>query len=237
MSEELEQSIDTVHFCTPCYGGQISEVTFSSYLRFTVFAMQTGINFMVDTLSNESNINRGRNSLVAKFLRNTCSHLMFVDGDIQFNNMDILKLLGANKDVIGGIYPQKVIPTKYVVNRLPDTEPEGRDGEIIEVDTLGTGFLLIKRSVFERMITEGVAQKYLDNIGLGAEFDDYTYNFFPTQIGDDGYYLTEDWAFCRNWRKMGGQIFADTSINLTHVGYHRFAGDTEILKETIKGNN
>lgn len=221
-----------IHFCTPCYGGQISEVTFSSYINFTVFAMQNGINFQLDTLSNESNINRGRNSLAAKFLGSDCSHLMFVDSDIQFSNIDIVKLVNHDLDVVGGLYPQKTLPTKYVVNTVQDSETRG---DLVEVDTIGTGFMMIKRSVFEKMISSGVAQKYRDNIGLGHEFDEFTHNFFPTQIDEQGNYLTEDWAFCRNWRALGGKIWADTSIVLTHVGYHRFAGSIDELRK-IHGN-
>lgn len=217
-----------LHFCTPCYGGQISEVTFSSYINFTVFAMKNGINFQLDTLSNESNINRGRNSLAAKFLGSDCSHLMFVDSDIQFSNVDIVKLVNHDLDVVGGLYPQKTLPAKYVVNTVPNSE---RRGDLVQVDTLGTGFILIRRSVFEKMIHSGVAQKYRDDIGLGGKFDNFTYNFFPTQIDDTGQYLTEDWAFCRNWRSLGGDIWADTSIELTHVGYHRFAGSLEELEK------
>ena len=71
-----------IHFATPCYGGQINEVCFQSYLQWTILAMQNDLAFTVDTLSNESNINRGRNSCAAKFLKGDCTHLMFVDADI-----------------------------------------------------------------------------------------------------------------------------------------------------------
>ena len=58
-----------IHFATPCYGGQITETCFQGYIQWTIMALQNGpIPFTIDTLSNESNINRGRNSLAAKFL-------------------------------------------------------------------------------------------------------------------------------------------------------------------------
>jgi hypothetical protein len=215
-----------IHFLTPCYGGNITEVCFSSYLGFTIMAMQNGINFQIDTLSNESNVNRARNSCAAKFLSGDCSHLMFVDADIQFNPQDIVKLINHDKDIVGGIYPQKTLPPKMVLNTLNNGEHEG---DLIEVGTLGTGFMLIKRSVFEKMIEEG-ATPYVDAIGLSPKENSNQYDFFQCTIDSNGRYLTEDWSFCRRWRQLGGKIWADTTIALAHVGYYRFQPDIGAIK-------
>lgn len=214
-----------IHFMTPCYGGNISEVTFSSYLQWTILAMQNDLAFSIDTLSNESNVNRARNSCAAKFLGGDCTHLMFVDADIQFRATDIVKLANANKDIVGGVYPQKTMPPKMVVNTISNGAVEG---DLVEVGTLGTGFMLIKRTVFEQMIAAG-ATKYTDDIGLSEQDNNHQYDFFNCTIDSQGRYLTEDWSFCREWRRLGGQIWADTTIPLVHVGYHRFQPDTEIL--------
>ncbi len=208
---------------TPCYGGQITEVCFSSYLQWTILAMQNGLDFQLDTLSNESNVNRARNSCAAKFLAGDATHLMFVDADIQFRAEDINKLVSHDKEIVGGIYPQKTLPPKMVVNTLDNGK---REGDLVEVGTLGTGFMLIKRVVFQAMIEEG-AQKYTDAIGLSSVENDNQYDFFNCTIDSNGRYLTEDWSFCRRWRQLGGQIWADTTIPLVHVGYHRFYPDME----------
>ena len=218
-----------LHFMTPCYGGQITEVCFSSYLQWTILAMKNNLNFVVARLSNESNVNRARNSCAAKFLAGDATHLMFVDADIQFRAEDIVKLVAHDKDIVGGIYPQKTLPPKMVVNTLDNG---AREGDLVEVGTLGTGFMLIKRSVFEQMIAQG-AQKYTDAIGLTSAENDNQYDFFNCTIDSQGRYLTEDWSFCRRWRELGGTIWADTSIPLVHVGYHRFYP----AMEQINGNS
>jgi len=215
-----------IHFMTPCYGGQITEVCFSSYLQWTILALQNNLNFQIDTLSNESNVNRARNSCAAKFLSGDATHLMFVDADIQFNPTDIVKLVAHNKDVVGGIYPQKTLPPKMVVNILDNARTEG---DLIEVGTLGTGFMLVKRGVFEQMIASG-AQKYTDAIGLSSVENDNQYDFFNCTIDSQGRYLTEDWSFCRKWRELGGTIWADTTVALAHVGYYRFQPDLGAIK-------
>lgn len=219
-----------IHFCTPCYGGQITEVCFSSYLQWTILALQNNLDFMVDTLSNESNVNRARNSCAAKFLAGDATHLMFVDADIQFNPTDIVKLVAHDKDIVGGIYPQKTLPPKMVVNTMDNGACEG---DLLEVGTLGTGFMLIKRGVFERMIEAG-AQKYTDAIGLSSVENNHQYDFFNCTIDSQGRYLTEDWSFCRKWRELGGTIWADTTVALAHVGYYRFQPDMGAIKI---GNN
>ena len=185
--------------------------------------MQNGLDFQLDTLSNESNVNRARNSCAAKFLAGDATHLMFVDADIQFRAEDINKLVSHDKEIVGGIYPQKTLPPKMVVNTLDNGK---REGDLVEVGTLGTGFMLIKRVVFQAMIEEG-AQKYTDAIGLSSVENDNQYDFFNCTIDSNGRYLTEDWSFCRRWRQLGGQIWADTTIPLVHVGYHRFYPDME----------
>ena len=219
-----------IHFMTPCYGGQITEVCFSSYLQWTILAMNNGLNFTIDTLSNESNVNRARNSCAAKFIAGDATHLMFVDADIQFRAEDIVKLVSHDKDIVGGIYPQKTLPPKMVVNTLDNARTEG---DLIEVGTLGTGFMLVKRTVFEQMIQAG-ATPYGDDIGLSDIENNNQYDFFNCTIDSNGRYLTEDWSFCRKWRELGGAIWADTTVALAHVGYYRFQPDMGAIKI---GNN
>ena len=215
-----------IHFATPCYGGQINEVCFQSYMNWTILAMQNDLAFTIDTLSNESNINRGRNSCAAKFLAGDCTHLMFVDADIGWNPVDVVQRVNHQKDVVVGAYPQKTMPPLYVINKLE--EPE-REGDLVEVMNAGTGFMLIKRNVFEKLIEQG-ATKYRDDIGLDKDTNENQYDFFNCTVAE-GQYLTEDYSFCHAVRHAGFQIWLDTTIELTHTGYWRFPGDRKLLEE------
>ena len=53
-----------------------------------------------------------------------CTHLMFIDADIQFDGNDILKLLHHNLPVVCGAYPTKSLGERYVIN-LVDSEKIG----------------------------------------------------------------------------------------------------------------
>ena len=220
-----------IHFCLPMYNGICNEATFISMIKFGIIASKLGINYSIDTMVNESLITRGRNNLVAKFLFNqAATHLMFIDVDLGFDAESILRLLCANQDLVGGVYPMKRIPIRYVINTVPNPVI---NGDLVEVSTLGTGFMLIKREVIEKMIAAHPELKYRDNIGIGQQYEPLMYGLFDTMIDPDGNYLSEDWTFCYLWRLMGGKVFADTGIKLDHTGYHKYAGDLDELKRVL----
>lgn len=219
-----------VHFCIPCYGGQINEGTFIAMLKYMATAQRLGLNFTIDTMVNESLVCRARNSLVAKmlFFEPKSTHLMFVDADIGFEPEEIFKLILADHDVVGGLYPKKALPISYVVNKVPGAQ---KQGNLVEVANLGTGFMMIKRHVLEQMIAKHPELHYVDSIGLDAKYDPYKYALFDTEIDNDSKeYLSEDYTFCKRWRAMGGKIWADLSINLNHIGYFTFRGDATQLQ-------
>ena len=220
-----------IHFCLPMYNGVCNEATFISMIKFSIIAAKMGINYSIDTMVNESLITRGRNNLVAKFLFNqTATHLMFIDADLGFDAESILRLLCANQDIVGGVYPMKRIPIRYVINTVPNPIMQG---DLVEVSTLGTGFMLIRREVIEKMIAAHPELKYRDNIGIGQQYEPLMYGLFDTMIDPDGNYLSEDWTFCYLWRMMGGKVFADSGIKLDHTGYHKYAGDLDELKSVL----
>ena len=59
-----------VHICMPCYGGMLTESTFMSFIKWSNTARQLGIEWTMETMTNESLITRARNTLTAKFLTN-----------------------------------------------------------------------------------------------------------------------------------------------------------------------
>ena len=210
-----------IHFLIPCYGGQISEITFTSFVRFIARAPQWGLEWSMDTLVNESLIPRGRNTLVARAMHNTrATHLMFLDADIGFDPEYILMLLQEDVDVIGGGYPKKILPIDYVLNPINNGES---DDAKAEVERIGTGFLLMKREVFSR-IAEGMPElKYTDDCGLDPAINKHLYAFFECGLFGEKVFMSEDWMFCNRWRKLGGRIFISKRFALTHVGTYAFS--------------
>ncbi len=211
-----------VHFGLPCYGGQFTEAFFTSFVRFVIAAERVGLKWAIDTQPNDSLVTRARNNLMAKMLSNPrATHFMFIDADIRFEPEGILNMLVADKDVIGGLYPLKKLPVSYVVN----ARMAARVGDLHEVDTIGTGFLLMKRGAIERMIAAYPETKYVDDTDFGKEYEPNMYALFDCEIDERGHYLSEDWTFCRRWSRLGGKIFAHMKVLLNHIGRYEYAGD------------
>ena len=210
-----------VHICMPCYGGQLTEQCFMSYIKWANLCRQLNIDWTVETMTNESLISRARNTLTAKFLHTKEStHLMFIDADIGWEPWHLLVLLDAQKDVIGGLYPMKSLPVKWCVNGIPG-QVEEPGTNLVEVTKTGTGFLLIKRDVFEKLNAHPATKPFNNDIGLPVELNPYMKTYFDTAVRENRYY-SEDWTFCENWRDLGGQVFVDKRILLRHVGTYTF---------------
>lgn len=217
-----------IHFAVPCYGGMISEPTMTSFLRFTLLAGKVGLNWSLDTMVNESLVTRARNNLCAKMMTNTdATHFMFIDADIRFEPESIFGMIAADKDVIGGLYPKKSLPIDYVINLKNGGLIQG---PLFQVDTMGTGFLMFKRHVYEKLIAAHPECKYVDDIGLGKQYEPYMYSIFDTVIDERGHYLSEDWTFCRRWQALGGDIWGDSRVLLNHSGHYEFKGDLAALE-------
>jgi hypothetical protein len=185
----------------------------------------------METLTNESLISRARNTMVAKFLANPDStHLMFVDADIGWEPWHLLVMLNRDVDVIGGLYPMKSLPVKWCVNGFDGAE-EGPDG-LQEVSKTGTGFLLIKRGVFEKLNAHPATKPFMNDIGLPAELNPHMKTYFDTAVRENRYY-SEDWTFCENYRDLGGKIWVDKRVLLRHTGTYVFdyAAQEQLYKD------
>jgi hypothetical protein len=234
--QQIQVNIDylkttRVHICMPCYGGQLTESTFMSYIKWANTCRQLGIDWTMETMTNESLISRARNTLTAKFLHNKEStHLMFIDADIGFEPWHLLVMLNRDVDVIGGLYPMKSLPIKWCVNGFEGAE-EGADG-LQEVSKTGTGFMLIKRHVFEKLDAHPATKPFINDIGLPAELNPYMKTYFDTAVRENRYY-SEDWTFCENWRDLGGKVWVDKRVLLRHTGTYVFdyAAQDQLYKD------
>ena len=223
--QQIQVNIDylkttRVHICMPCYGGMLTESTFMSYIKWSNAARQLGIDWTMETMTNESLISRARNTLTAKFLHNKDStHLMFIDADIGWEPWHLMVMLDRQVDVIGGLYPMKSLPVKWCVNGFEGAE-EGANG-LQEVTKTGTGFLLIKRDVFEKLDAHPAVKPFINDIGLPVELNPHMKTYFDTAVRENRYY-SEDWTFCENWRDIGGKVWVDKRVLLKHTGTYVF---------------
>lgn len=242
---------------TPMYGGMAHGLYIKSCLDLQTTMIKYGIETKFSFLFNESLITRARNYLVDEFLRSEFTHLLFLDSDIHFNPQDVLALMALDKDVIGAPYPKKAINWGNVseaARKHPNMEPKELEtlvGEYVfnvvkgtkqfsvtdplEVMEIGTGYMMIKRHVFDKMKDAYPMIHYKpDHVGQ-ANFDGtrYIHAYFDTVIdskdsitgGGSDRYLSEDYMFCQMWRKIGGEVYLCPWMKTQHVGTYAFTGN------------
>ena len=212
--------------CIPAYGGMMYHGCTVSLLHLERACNARGIPIGYQFMANESLITRARNQLVHSFLGSQNSHLLFIDADIQFDSEDILRMYDANLPLIGGLYPKKHRSAKmdferdYAMTPLDNKTPMLTTDFInkpFQVRYVGTGMMLIQRQVFDTMIAAGIK-----TYKLGAETQ---YAFFDTSIAEnDNSYLSEDYYFCENWRKLGGAVYVALWTHCIHWGTHGYTG-------------
>lgn len=236
-----------VFISTPMYGGQCYGFYAQSLLQLNNVLRDNNIESMMSFMFNESLITRGRNALAHGFMKTDCTHLFFIDADIQFHAPDVLQMIEEDKDVICGIYPKKEIDWNGIKNAVDAGVPvehlkyftgafvvnlKNYEGSAtvpvdkpVEIWNGGTGFMLIKREVFEKLkpLVPWYVNDVLDLSGtMGAE---QISQYFTESIEPETKrLLSEDYHFCKTWRDNGGEIWGAPWAGLTHIGTYAFDG-------------
>lgn len=235
---------------TPSYSGALTSVYVRSLLGLVNLAWTHGMPMQTRFLDGDSLVTRARNRLVAEFMADPrWTHLFWIDSDIGFEPEAALRLLLSGREVVAGVYPQKIdgwpadglreaLPigstradfearhAHFPFNPLEGAHASDADG-FVEVMDAPTGFMLIAREVFEKLATQRPDLRYTPagRTGDPAEASPH-YRFFDVLAEpDNGHYLSEDFAFCQRWRSVGGQVHVDTRSNLVHHGNQSFGGD------------
>ncbi|MBS0287791.1 MAG: hypothetical protein JSR17_10880 [Proteobacteria bacterium] len=251
-----------IMIATPCYNGQCSMGYALSLLKTYAAAKEVSrLKFVHKYIAFDPSIPRARNYMVATMMGDpSITHLMFIDADIKWEAQDILKLIMADKPIIGAAIPMKnykwerlrLDKIKELINNpnisqdefkksikmhlldyavvLEDDIRETKEG-IIEVKRVGTAFMLIQRYVFNQMI-KAYPQKKINTTPPGYP-DDFTQNLYAffDQENFQGEYLSSDYSFCKRYKDIGGRIFANLSITVGHQGSEEYSGNLfEIAK-------
>ena len=255
-----------LYILTPCFAS-MCYVNYVHCLMSTIDIFRKfGVPLCVEFCKNDSLVSRARNNLIARAMTDKdATHFLFIDNDITWDPLDIIKLIMSEKDLIGGIYPLKsyrwenllqdngnpynsnVVQSwikrknnsqlasfikddtmiqnnllRYNINYINQTLEVSNN--IAKVKHLATGFMMIRRNVLTSMMSAFPSTKYVDDVNfLRPEENNMAYALFDCGV-EEGHYFSEDWLFCHRWSKMGGDIYVDVSINLTHTGIEDYRG-------------
>ena len=251
--EELRKR--KLFLAAPMYGGMCAGMFTKSVADLASLCTSNGIELRSYFLFNESLITRARNYCVDEFMRSDATHLMFIDSDIGFDPRDVLAMLAlqgddSEYDVLAGPYPKKCISwekiklavDKGVADEDPNVlenfvgdfvfNPKGGGGNIridqpVEVMEVGTGFMMTRRSAFEKFEKAFPQYSYKPDHVRTEAFDGSReiMQYFQAEIDPKSKrYLSEDYWFCQKMIEIGGKIWYCPWMKLQHVGSYIFGG-------------
>ncbi len=177
----------------------------------------------------DSMVARGRNVLVAKFLEDPANtDLVLVDTDLDFSPEDFMKLVEAKTsdgklcDVVAGCYPYKddagQFPLRWPIDGLFE------NNGLWEVQAVTPGFLKLSRNCLDRMTAQLPHLAYIDNaLGDGRT----SWMLFDNACRQNGVY-DEGYVFCEHWHQVGGRVYIDPTVNISHIGVKAYNHGTVI---------
>lgn len=237
-----------------CYNHTCNTEWMMSMMRLILFLKENNIPATVMPITFESLVSRARNAAAAMFLSDPeNTHILFIDSDVQFEPEHVMRLFHVNQPVVAAGYPQKwfseeklrtlfsqtnppanpfELATCIPIHIMPTITPDGHmfrpaPQPVMEAEYATTGFLLIQRGVFEKIMEKFPEKHYTNDIdGYSSADPRFFYDFFPTMIHPvTKRFESEDFGFSRLWRETGGTIHIVTDISLVHHGWHGFKGN------------
>jgi hypothetical protein len=240
-----------IFISTPCYDAMMTMQYTISLLNLITMMRQYNIDFTVNFIGNESLIPRARNNALNKFMKSDCTHLFFIDSDIQFQPDAFLDCLNLNKDVVCCGYPKKGYNWNRFIYSMTNEQashesfdsrgldfsfnPEYdsnnsiiKNGDFLKSKHASTGFMLINRNILEKLHDKHTELEIITD-GL-SQSDDTICGLFCCMIKNKQY-LSEDFSFCERVNDIGGEVWISTVHNLNHIGKHVFKSDIKNRKK------
>jgi len=167
-----------------------------------------------------------------------CTHLLFIDCDLEFSTKSIHKLIAAQRDVIGCAYPYRTIPlhlptptsdqplrrtisalVPYALQFPRGTTQVDVQSGICNVLSIGTGLLLIQRTALERLAKLSSVKRFRTGFPYNQWYHADRYYGFFNHLEIDGQELGEDYSFCHRWiHDCDGTIQALVDEEVAHIG-------------------
>lgn len=237
---------------TPIYEGAQGTYVRAA-LALALRAQAAGISVRFEFILYQPSITRARNMLAAMFLASDCTHLLFVDADIDFSADDIFAMIGAMAErpevgVLGAAYPRRMTNWRNVA--LAVEKGFGRDNpadlarfggefalqflnpdqsfaltDLVELVRLGTALMIVRREVLEAMRARAPAftPDPAERQAHGLGEEAHAF-FYPLIDPGSGALLSDDYAFCQRVRDAGFRIWLAPWVRTTHSGPAVFHG-------------
>lgn len=208
-----------VAICTPSYTGYPHHRHQRSLIATMKAASKIGVQIDHHFAPGCAVLPRVRNRLVSAALALGPDWIVFIDDDISWEPEDFFKLFRHGVDMVSAAPAKRHArwdERPAAVAGFADgsiQEAATAAGRLWKVNSLATGFLAIKSSVFERLAP--VTVQYFSQ----GDLSDKTRNWFWFDLIEVGGRMQdegEDYNFCRKFREVGGTCWVDPDIRVGH---------------------
>jgi hypothetical protein len=219
---------------TPCRGG-MTPTHVHSLLTLTASLTRQGIGWQW-LVEQDKPIVHARHDLLARFRATGCTHALWTDADVGIRPETLDAMLATRQDFVSA--PCLLRPRDGDVVRqldrynvvLEDLDQAPRNGAV-RVDRTGFGCVLTSRACIERLVE---AHPELAYPSPGPDANPRCGLFVEGVV--DGAFRSEDYAFCRRWRALGGAIWAVLDCETIHAGaIGNFGRDVWSRRDELRG--
>jgi len=137
-------------------------------------------------------------------------YVLWLDSDMVFPSTTAVRLLEHNKDIVGCNYLKRTNPLKPVayknIGNWDSFLPLKIEEELIEVEGVGMGCILMKTEIFKK---------------IHKPYFEFTYN------EKSGNWLGEDFNLLTKLREVGYKVYIDTllSSEIKHMGLYAYGAN------------
>ena len=164
-----------------------------------------------------------RENLINRAIEVKSEWVLWLDSDMMFPPTTLLRLLAHNQDIVACNYMKRSYPFKSVAfmdtNDWESWVPLQSEDELLTVEAIGMGCVLMRTSVFEK---------------LNRPYFEYTYQPKTKDWGG------EDFTLFKKLNKVGHQVKVDMNLSneIYHIGTYAYGKnlDTNVQKKRELNN-
>lgn len=226
----------SIQLGTPCGSGTYVREFVSSFHNSASVLIECGAKIDWAEMPFCADLGLARSKIFGNFLRSQHDTLVWIDADQGWQPYDIVRLLLTGKDFVGAAGPKKKWPIEFAYNNCDEDGnplPFTYDQEtgLMECSDVGLAFMAISKECAQKIADAYQDLKFPGDGGL----DEYAvFDSFIIGNGSKRRRLSEDYAFCRRWTRIGGKIYLMPDIHLTHTGTHVWDG---ALIQSLQGTH
>lgn len=219
-----------VLIASPIMDGRVDFLYHNSLIRTKQLLEALGAKVQTLAAKYCADVSLARSKLIGAFLRiPEATHLLSIDSDMGWNEEDVVTMLILKRDFLAAAGPKKQYPICFAYNLTDDdfkqVPMEHEVGtNVAEVSEVGGAFVMMTRECCQKLVDAHPELQYHGDENV-IEYGIYDPMYIKGDSGGPIRRLSEDYAVCYRWRKLGGKVEVLLDVTLQHVGNHTFSGN------------